>query len=313
MVDSIALLALCMTVLFAFSSIYSKFLIERAGSSYHFFLIHIPLALTAFWVLAVISMLNGDSFSSLQNMNHMAALIASSVFAWIGFVTLLRGFEVGNVSVGGVVLSSRVIFSVPIAIFVLSERYHNVVYLWIFIALIGAVLVSWEKGLEVRQLLLLKGGGASWFVVTCLSWAICNGFVRYLDNNVPVALFLAARMTVFALLSVATFPWLNRWLADSRNLRPTRQLTGLILIYVLVLVAAQLGMIYALGESLTITEGIGVIEGVFTFIFAVLLARSATLQKTLNEPIDKHTLIVRAVASTLAAIGAMGVLLEWGQ
>jgi len=106
------------TFIFAFSSVYGKFLIKETGYSYHFILIQFVIT------FIILSGINGflivnRNIEIIQYFNQKVLLIVilSSLFAFLGFVALFKGFEVGDVSVGGVFLSSRVFVSIPLAFF----------------------------------------------------------------------------------------------------------------------------------------------------------------------------------------------------
>jgi hypothetical protein len=78
--------------------------------------------------------------------------------------------------------------------------------------------------------------------------------------------------------------------------------------YAIILIIAQTSFVYALGENLTITEGVGILEGVFTFIFVISLYKTEFFKKYLFEATDIKTLSIRITGVILAFLGTAGAI-----
>ena len=139
-------------------------------------------------------------------------------------------------------------------------------------------------------------------------WFISNSFVRELNNEVNPFLFLLIRVIIFSVLAFLTFPLFKKIFAEGRQMKINRRIVMHTFFYIIVLIIAQSSFIFALGHNLTIAEGLGILEGVFTFIFVMALAKTKFFKNYLFEPIDRKTLTVRTIGVTLAFIGTAGAL-----
>ncbi|MFX0124323.1 MAG: hypothetical protein ACFFAE_11845, partial [Candidatus Hodarchaeota archaeon] len=106
-------------------------------------------------------------------------------------------------------------------------------------------------------------------------------------------------------------PLLNRKIGDQRPLTETVRKPKLVLqaiFYVILIMIADITITLAIGESLTITEAITALEGLFVFIFMVLIAQNNTLKNALQEPFDKKTLTVRFLGVIIATVGIISFI-----
>ena len=302
--ELIPIITIIATIIFAVTSIYGKIIIKDVQSSYIFFLMQIILFIP---VLTVVNVILQPDLTYLTSWEDMNKIILASVLAFAGYVALYKGFEVGNVSVGGVMLSSRVLLSIPLAIFI-GEIYPFFIYVFIFISFLGAILVSWKKDLSVKAFFHLRSSGLNYFLVTLVSWGISNTLIRELNNHFNPLLFLYLRMIIFAIIAILTYPLLNNSLSNGMSIRFTKKNTYQVLLYIFIILTAQIMYVYALGESLTIAEGLGVLEGMFTFVMAIALSKIKYFKNYLEEPLDKLTLLIRTFGVLVTTIGTIGVL-----
>ena len=302
--ELIAIITITATAIFAVTSIYGKIIIEDLENSYVFFLLQILFIAP---VLLVLNIIIRPDLSNLSTPIDLIKVILSSVFSFVGYVFLYKGFEVGNVSVGGVMLSSRVLVSIPLAILI-GEIYPPLTYFFILIALAGAILVSYKKNLSIKDFFKFKSSGMNYFIVTLFSWAISNTLVRDLDNHFHPLLFLLLRIIMFIIIAIITFPYLRSKLAPNSSIRLSKRTIFQMITYVLIIVTAQILYITALGLSLTIAEGLGVLEGVFTFVLAIGLSKISYFEEYLQEPLEKLTIIIRTFGVIIATVGIAGVI-----
>jgi hypothetical protein len=313
LIEPILAIIIIATFVFAASSIYGKFLIKEVQSSYHFLLLQIIFSFVLVCLVNIMLFLSGYYPAIDLQISGVVLIFLASIFAFIGFVTLLRGFEIGDVSVGGVFLSSRVFISVPIAIIFIGEKYPFITYICIVITIVGALMVSWQKNLPIKEVLTFRASGSNYFLITLISWGVANSIVRQLNNEVFLLLFLLIRGVFFVTFAVVTYPILNRFLASGKAIKYTSTSIKHTGIYILILFFAQASFVYALGVSLTLTEGIGVLEGVFTFLLAVIISKNLKWKEILEEPLDQLTLSIRSIGVILAIIGTVGVLISYTQ
>jgi hypothetical protein len=66
--------------------------------------------------------------------------------------------------------------------------------------------------------------------------------------------------------------------------------------------------VYALGNSLTITEAIGTGEGVVTLVGSIIIAKYFD-NSILDEPTTGSSISIRMIGTILAIIGTLGVVL----
>ena len=302
--ELIAIITIISTIIFAVTSIYGKIIIENIENSYFFFLLQILFIVP---ILFVVNLIIKPDLTYLSSLPDLIMIFFASIFAFLGYIFLYKGFEVGNVSVGGVMLSARVLLSIPLAILI-GELYPILTYFFILIALIGAILVSFKLGLSLKDFFQFKSSGMNYFIITLFSWAISNTLTRELNNHFHPLLFLFLRIIMFLIIAVLTYPFLKQYLAKNQKFQFSRKNIFQIITYVLILITAQVMYVYALGVSLTIAEGLGVLEGMFTFIMAIGLSKNSYFKEYLQEPLERITLLVRTTGVIITMIGTFGVL-----
>jgi drug/metabolite transporter (DMT)-like permease len=233
-------------------------------------------------------------------------ILLTSIFALMGYIAILLGFEKGKASVGGVVLSSRAFASIPLGYIFLDERYPVIVYLFIFVTLVGGITVSWDATLNVGEVVRLKAPGMKYYVIAAICWACANVLISMLDGEIPPFMFLLIRQVIMLSLALLFYRVASRNF-DSMNHAIDFMKVRRVLVYVFILISAQALFIYSLGKSLTVTEGIGVAEGAVTFIFSIVVAYLID-NSVLQEPIDRRSILLRTMGVFLATIGTLGVI-----
>lgn len=306
--ETFVLYALISVFLFALSSVITKFFIVKAGGPVNFLLFHLSIGMIVMSLIFTFYVVNGYDYSILFQLEYLIPIIISSTFAFLGFISLLLGFEKGNASVGGVILSSRVFASVPMAYFFIGEVFGIEIYLFILLALVGAIINSWRKGMDIKGLATLKADGMRWFMLTAIFWAGSNFMIRYIGDAIPALVFMFSRQIIMLILIVITYIVLTRKFNRPRAKRQNTLLYQIFL-YVVLLVFAQVGMITALSQSLTITEAIGVLEGSITLIISVLYGKFVD-NKILDEALDRKSLAIRIFGALVALLGTLGVVLS---
>ncbi len=266
------------------------------------------IGLLLFLLISAYEISTGFDLSELWNKDIMYLILLNAIFTFLGYLCLLIGFEKGNASVGGIVLSSRVFASIPIGYFLIGEHYPIFTYLFIIVTLSGSVLTSWEAGMSFRAVVSLQAPGIRYFLATAFFWGMANVFIRKLDNELPTYIFLTVRQIIMLILALSFYK-VGKTSFDKTSSTLNLKLIRKILFYVILLTIAQGLYVYSLGEDLTISEGIGVAEGTFTLIFSLFIAKFVS-NKILNEPLDKITLFVRLIGMILAAIGTLGVIIS---
>ena len=277
--------------------------------SYHFLVLQtsiIALISTSMLLATIILGLNWYAVFTIQ---QLIPVILSAVLTFLGSVTVLRGFEVGNVSVGGVILSSRVFISIPAAILIFGEIYPTIVYIIIILIIIGNICVSWTKGQAFNAIVLFKGSGGRWFILTAIFFAIGNIFVRSINNNLPLLVLLTLRFDIYFILAIILFPIFNPLLAHNKKPIISKDAILKTIVFAVLTIVGELAFISVVRENLTIAEGLGVFEGIFTFSISLLVASNIHYNQVLKEPLDRQSLSIRITGAGLAILGTICIFI----
>ena len=277
-----------------------------SGGPFAFFTVSLNIGV--FIILAIVLLTSNLDELIITSPKILSIMCLISLFAFLGYTTLLVGFQKGNVSVGGIILSSRVFVSIPLAFFLIGERYSYYIYILLIFSLGGSIMVSWTKQLSMIQVMQLKAPGMKWFILTSIFWATSNFLTRYMDRQLSVGVFLLYRQILMIIMCWIFFRS-GRKLFDTGPIIFDRKLIRGVLTYLGVLLFAQFCFVYSLGYSLTISEGIGISEGFFTLIFSLIIAHFVD-NSVLNEPLDKHTLSIRFLGAAIAGISTLLVVLS---
>ncbi len=306
MVDLTVIAVLISITLFAFTTLLTKYVIAGAGGPYKFLTIQLSMGLVVMAILFLIffkdELIDPDIFRT----DVLTKFLLACVFGFLGFVFLLVGLDKGNASVGGIFISSRVIVNIPLAYIFLNERYQYSIYLFILLTFIGALIVSWSAELSVLDVILLRGKGTKYFLITMLFWGLGNIFVTSIGTVISPFHFLVYRQFVFVMAVWLFYPLLRRKL-DHESPHLDRAFFKKVLLYIALTLVAQILFLFSLQQSLTITEGLGVLEGVITFIVTVLFAHYVD-NSILGEALSRKEMIVKIGGVILSITGTMLVI-----
>ncbi len=306
MVVSAAVFALVSVVIFSVTSVYTKFLIPQLGGPYKF--LATQLTIGGVFTTAIL-LFSGDTIPQdlLHSQSVQLEFLISSLFAFFGFLTLMQGFAKGNASVGGIFISSRLIISIPTAFIFLGEKFPPYIYLFIFVTFIGAIIVSWDESLSLGDVLFFRAKGVKWFLMTMIFWALSNVFIRKLSPSLSTVQFIAYRQLV--MIALVWIFWVKfHAYFDPEDKKVTLTKVRNVVLYLLMTLTAQFLFVYALQQSLTLSEGIGVFEGVSTFLVSLLFAKFYG-NEVLQEQLSKRGLIIRSVGVVLATSGTLLIIL----
>jgi drug/metabolite transporter (DMT)-like permease len=305
MVELFIITALMSIAFFAITSIISKYLIPVVGP-FHFLAYQLYMGFILLILISIYEIFTGFQIEKILNFEIILLIFFNAIFTFLGYTTLMIGFNKGNASVGGIILSSRIFASIPLGFLIIGERYPDVTYFFIIMTLFGSILVSWERDLKLIKLFTLQAPGIRYFLATALFWGIANVLIRKLGGELPPFIFLTIRQAIMILCMLVLLK-VGKKKLDLRRAPINVRLLRQIFVYVSILLAAQALFVYSLGVSLTITEGIGIAEGTFTLLFSIVIARFID-NSLLKEPLDKQSLLVRLAGTLLAATGTFGII-----
>jgi drug/metabolite transporter (DMT)-like permease len=231
-------------------------------------------------------------------LENVILIILSTTFLFFGVVSLYYGLKVGNVSVGGLILSSRVLVSIFLAIAILGENFPFIIYFWILIIFLGIIFTSWQENLSLIE--GIKDSGSIYFFITIIFWGFAFTIIGAINNEVFIITFLLIRLFVMCLLIIFLYPFLNSYIGDSGKIHFSFRYVFFIFLFVLVATVGDAASIIALGESVTVAEAIGAFQGVIIFIFVLILSKNIKLKEIFGEPLGKKTLLVRSSGIIIA-------------
>ena len=293
-------------IIFSGVSILLKYLIPQSGGPVQFTFIQFTISFTLHIFVIIIY---SSFFNPLYDIdfNQLLLIFLATLFGFLGYLSYMAGLNKGTASLGGVILSSRVFISIPIALILFNETYISSIYFSILLALIGSIIVSWDDKQSIGSIIKLKAPGIRYFFAAAFLWVFQNLIIRDLNNSIDLLLFLTIRMGFFFLFSTIFIYFYLNYTNNSFSLPKRKTISGIILYGVLSLIA-QLGLVYALGENLLITETIGAFEGTLTFVFAILFANFIK-NDFLNEPLSSKIILTRFFGVILSFIGTFLTIL----
>ena len=293
-------------IIFSGVSILLKYLIPQSGGPVQFTFIQFTISFTLHIFVIIIYT---SFFNPLYNIdfNQLLLIFLATLFGFLGYLSYMAGLNKGTASLGGVILSSRVFISIPIALILFNETYISSIYFSILLALIGSIIVSWDDKQSIGSIIKLKAPGIRYFFAAAFLWVFQNLIIRDLNNSIDLLLFLTIRMGFFFPFSTIFIYFYLNYTNNSFSFPKRKTISGIILYGVLSLIA-QLGLVYALGENLLITETIGAFEGTLTFVFAILFANFIK-NDFLNEPLSSKIILTRFFGVILSFIGTFLTIL----
>ncbi|MHA2247626.1 MAG: EamA family transporter [Candidatus Hodarchaeales archaeon] len=242
--------------------------------------------------------------------NDYFILIGSAIFVYIALLFSYLGLERGNVSVGKVVSSTRVGFSIIFAYILLVEVYSPDIYIMILIMLIGVISISWHQELKLKDFITLKGGGIIWFIIAAFFMALSNYLLSSLQNTIVVHVIMLFRLTTLFSISLIHTSWLKFYTKRDMNLKIDRRILGYIIIYVISYIVGDFFLITAFGISLTISEAIMTTQAIITFILILALSQFKSLKDLIAEPLDKKTLLIRFIGIIIAVLATLSLIIS---
>lgn len=292
--------------IFSGVSILLKYLIPQSGGPVQFTFIQFTISFTLHIFVIIIY---SSFFNPLYDIdfNQLLLIFLATLFGFLGYLSYMAGLNKGTASLGGVILSSRVFISIPIALILFNETYISSIYFSILLALIGSIIVSWDDKQSIGSIIKLRAPGIRYFFAAAFLWVFQNLIIRDLNNSIDLILFLTIRMGFFFLFStIFIYFYLN--ITNNSFYFPERKTISGIILYGVLSLIAQLGLVYALGENLLITETIGAFEGTLTFVFAILFANFIK-NDFLNEPLSSKIILTRFFGVILSFIGTFLTIL----
>jgi drug/metabolite transporter (DMT)-like permease len=256
------------------------------------------LIIFVFPVLALIIVPEQIFFPPVEVMPYALISGGTSVLAYL---LMYYGLTKYDVSSAAPIVSVQSIFVIPLSFIFLGEYYGPVVTFWILIAIIGAVMTSWDEKIKIKQLISQKNKALWIFLMAALLYASGNVVVKPALVFVSNVNFLIWRQFAWFTVLLALMPLIfhekeRRCLA--RDWR--KAITPLSLAIFLQFFGYAL-MFYAFGISVQITTGLMATTGLFAVIIGFILSKSK-----IGFVIEKHGTIIYLAR----LIGALLILIS---
>jgi drug/metabolite transporter (DMT)-like permease len=201
----------------------------------------------------------------------------------LAYLLMYYGLTKYDASSAAPIVSIQSIFVIPLSFIFLGEYYGPIVTFWILIAIIGAVMTSWDEKIKIRQLISSKNKALWIFLMVALLYASGNVAVKPALGFVSNFNFLIWRQFAWFAVLLALTPLIFHEKERSCFVRDWK---GAIFPLSFVISLQFFGyalMFYAFGISVQITTGLMATTGLFAVIMGFLLSKSR-----LGFVIEKH-------------------------
>jgi drug/metabolite transporter (DMT)-like permease len=192
----------------------------------------------------------------------------------LAYLLMYYGLTRYDASSAAPIVSIQSIFIIPLSFIFLGEYYGPIVTFWILIAIIGAVMTSWDEKIKIKQLISTKNKALWIFLLVALLYASGNVAVKPALGFVSNFNFLIWRQFAwFAVLLVLT-PLIFHEKERSCFVRDWK---GAIVPLSFIISLQFFGyalMFYAFGISVQITTGLMATTGLFAVVIGFLLSKS---------------------------------------
>ncbi len=192
----------------------------------------------------------------------------------LAYLLMYYGLTKYDASSAAPIVSIQSIFVIPLSFIFLGEYYGPIVTFWILIAIIGAVMTSWDEKIKIRQLISPKNKALWIFLMVSFLYASGNVAVKPALGFVSNFNFLIWRQFVWFAILVVLMPLIFHQ-RERRCL--VRDWKGAIVPLSIVIFLQFFGyalMFYAFGISVQITTGLMATTGLFAVIIGFLLSKS---------------------------------------
>jgi len=299
-------LAFSATFLLSTSLVLGKIVFMDIKNPIHALVFQLTLHFSILVILSLAALILGYPMVKNLTLTNVSFIVLSAALFFLGLVSMYLGILKGKVSAGGIIMSSRVILSSLLAYIFLNEHFHLQAYLWIALVVVGVMLVSWEPELKIKEILVGENAGSLYYFGTIVCFAIGNSFIRLLNNQIFLVTHLLLRLGVMLILALVTYPYLNKILGNNKSLVKLvsrRENFIKLSVYALLIIISDFGMTTALGESLTVTETIAALEGLFVFLIMLMFSLLPTYRESLAENLERKTLVMKSIGVILATWG----------
>ncbi len=201
----------------------------------------------------------------------------------LAYLLMYYGLIKYDASSAAPIVATQSIFTIPLTYVFLKEYYGLIVVLWILIAVLGAIMTSWDENMNARQLFSFRNKPFWIFFAAAFLYALGNVAVKPALKFVSNFNFLIWREFAWFGILLIFVPFIFKQ-RERLNFRTDwkRALLPLTIAVVILFFMYNL-MFYALGVSVQITMGLSASNGLFAVIIGFLLSKTS-----LGILLEKH-------------------------
>jgi drug/metabolite transporter (DMT)-like permease len=284
---------------FALRNIVNKYAIENKMQAVPWFYLYTALSLAVFPIISwSISPIVFPSVNSLV----LTTIAASAAFT--GGLIFVYALSIGDITTANPVLSTRPIFIIPLSYIFLREFYGFQIIGWILLIVLGAILTSWNEGMNFKNWLKNKSLGL--FFATCLIFAFMGIASKPVLQEMDYINYLSwfHIMQIPLLLIFMPFVMKNNEIVGFKG--KWKQVMPSAILEIALLYISLVAMFFALKFSVSLTEAFVATQGLFTVILGVLVSRINP--KFLGENHSIRTYLTRLIGAALILVGVYHIL-----
>lgn len=219
----------------------------------------------------------------------------------VAYLLMYYGLTRYDASSAVPVIGVKPVFVIPLSFIFLHEFYGFDVVLWILMAMVGAIMTTWDEAISVRQLFSLKNKALWIFLASALLYTAGNVAVKPAMTLVSNFNFLIWRELGWFGVLLALMPVVFHE-EDWESLKKEwKGALGAVLLAILAQYFAYVLMFYALGFSVQISEGLSGSQGIFAVIIGFLLSK--TKSQMAPERHSNRIYLMRMLGALMILLG----------
>ncbi len=300
--QEVLILSLGAGLVFSLAALFDKFALENKMANGHaYFFLQLTTAMIFFPILS--TLIFGFEIPSLPAaILIFLSTIAANIGFWLYF-SLVRDYDLSSI---GPLTQTKLLFTIPLAFFVLKEFYGYEAIILMGLILVGAIFTTYSKSFSLKAL-LLDNRLLFLALIMGVSWALSDLPVKMVAGEISSSSFITWRylFSVPVLLVFGFFMFKGKtkktFFKDLKKTLPF-SLTSTIFVFTGTFL---LFTSYAL--SYTITSALVLSQAIFVFIIAFVISKVKS--RLIDERHSNKVYLVR-LAGVLLIISSIYFLMN---
>jgi len=209
--------------------------------------------------------------------------IVSGGTSILAYLLMYYGLTKYDASSASPIIATQSIFVIPLTYFFLKEFYGLIVILWIIIAVLGAIMTSWDENINARHLFSFRNKAFWIFFTAAFLYALGNVAVKPAMKIVSNYNFLIWREFAWFGVLLVLMPIIFHKREQIRLQEDWKGAIGFVTLIILIQYFGYNLMFYALGISVQITMGLMASNGFFAVIIGIFISKTS-----LGILLEKH-------------------------